>query len=38
MNTLNLTTIAKIITAVTILTLALIVLIDVLKNGTNLQY
>ena len=36
MNTLNLTTIAKIITAVTILTLALIVLIDVLKNGTNL--
>lgn len=36
MKTLNLTTIAKIISASTILTLALIVLIDVLKNGTNL--
>ena len=36
MKTLNLTTIAKIITATTILSLTLIVLIDVLKNGTSL--
>ena len=36
MKSLNLTTIAKIITAGTILTLACVVLIDVLKNGTNL--
>ena len=36
MKTLNFTTIAKIFTATTILSLALIVLIDVLKNGTSL--
>ena len=36
MKILNFTTIAKIITATTILSLALIVLIDVLKNGTSL--
>jgi hypothetical protein len=36
MKTLNFTTIAKIITAGTILSLSLIVLIDVLKNGTSL--
>lgn len=36
MKTLNLYTIAKIITASTILTLATIVLIDVLRNGTTI--
>lgn len=36
MKTLNFTTIAKIITASTIFTLAAIVLIDVLRNGTTL--